>query len=111
MSTDTIPFVKWGDYKSSDSNNPDTLKIKVCDLDTFETEYSENIQVLLETTNGLESRILPLKSHTSLNASLLKMWNKSIQEKKIKKDSTIKLNTWLGESKNGYPIRRFSMNL
>ncbi|MGY5148423.1 MAG: hypothetical protein ACW9W4_10535 [Candidatus Nitrosopumilus sp. bin_7KS] len=111
MSTDVIPFLKWGDYTSNDENTPDILDIKVTDLETFETEYSENVQVLLQTPNGLEYRILPLKSHTSMNSALLKLWMQGVQQKKIKIDSRIKLHTWLGLSKNGFPIRRFRLNL
>lgn len=111
MSTDVIPFLKWGDYTSRDENTPDTLEIKVTDLKTFETEYSENVQVLLKTVNGLEYRILPLKSHTSMNSALLKLWMHGVQQKKIKKDSRMELHTWIGLSKNGFPIRRFKMNL
>lgn len=111
MSLDVIPFLKWGDYTSRDENTPDVIDIKVCSLETFKTEYSENVQVLLKTPNGLEYRILPLKSHTSNNASLLKLWKQGVREKKIKKDSRIQIRTWMGESKNGFPIRRFQLNL
>jgi len=111
MSTDVIPFLKWGDYTSKDENTPDTLDIKVSDLETFDTEYSENVQVLLSTPNGLEYRILPLKSHTSNNASLLKLWMEGVRQKKIKKDVRFELYTWIGLSKNGFPIRRFRLNL
>jgi len=107
MSLDVIPFLKWGDCPSKDENTPDILDIKVCDLETFDTEYSENVQVLLHTPNGLEYRILPLKSHMSKNASLLKFWKQGVRERKIKKDSRIKIRTWIGESKNGFPIRRY----
>lgn len=106
MSTDIIPYIKWGDYTSHDEENPDVLEIKVSNLDTFDTEYSVNVQVLLKTANGLEYRILPLKSHASRNASLLTLWSKGIREKKIKKDTRFKIHTWIGESKNGFPIRR-----
>ncbi|MEX0861599.1 hypothetical protein [Nitrosopumilus sp.] len=111
MSTEPIPYIKWGDYTSHDENNPDVLEIKVSDLVTFDTEYSVNVQVLLKTVNGLEYRILPLKSNTSLNASLFNQWSKGVREKKIKKDTRFKLFTWIGESKNGFPIRRFRTNL
>lgn len=109
MSAEAIPFLKWGDYTSKDKDNPDILEIKVSDLDKFETEYSVNVQVLLKTANGLEYRILPLKSHTSKNASLLNLWMQGVREKKIKKDKRIKLHTWIGESKNGFPIRRYTL--
>ena len=111
MSTEIIPYIKWGDYTSKDETNPDILDIKVSDLDTFETEYSVNVQILLKVEDKLECRNLPLKSHTSKNASLLNMWKKEVREKRIKKDARIKLETWLGESKNGFPIRRFNLNL
>ncbi len=105
------PFLKWGNYKSNDENNPDILEIKVSDLDTFDTEYSVNVQVLLKTANGLECTVLSLKSHTSKNASLFNLWVQGIKEKKIKKDTKFKLLTWIGKSKNGFPIRRFKLNL
>lgn len=107
MSTEIIPYIKWGDYKSKDENNPDYLEIKVSDLETFDTEYSVNAQILFKTEDRLEYRILPLKSHASKNASLLKQWNECIRTKIIFVGKRIRLQTWIGESKNGFPIRRF----
>jgi len=107
MSIEVIPFLKWGDYTSRDENTPDVLELKVADLETFETEYSENVQVLLDVGEKLDYRILPLKSHTSKNASLLKQWNDGVKHKTILEGKRICIKTWLGESKNGFQIRRY----
>lgn len=105
--SELIMYIKWGAYKSQDKDNPDYLEIKVSDLGTFETEYSVNAQILLKVDDKLEYRIIPLKSHTSKNASLLKQWNEGIRTKKIREGIRIRLQTWLSESKNGFPIRRY----
>ncbi|MCA9827124.1 MAG: hypothetical protein KC444_01850 [Nitrosopumilus sp.] len=107
MSTETITYIKWGDYKSQDQEEPDYLEFKVSDLGTFETEYSVNVQMLQKIDDKLEYRILPLKSHTSRNASLLKQWNDGVRTKKIREGKRIRLQTWIGKSKNGFPIRRY----
>lgn len=107
MSTEIIPYIKWGDYTSKDQNNPDILEIKVSDLDTFDSELSVNVQILLDVGEKLDYRILPLKSHTSRNASLLKQWNDGVKHKTILEGKRICIKTWIGESKNGFPIRRY----
>jgi len=105
--SEIIVYIKWGDYKSNDSDNPDYLEFKVSDLETFETEYSVNVQILLKIDDKLEYRNLPLKSHTSKNASLLKQWNEGVRTKKIKEGNRIRMQTWIGKSRNGFSIRRF----
>jgi len=105
MSTEEIPYIKWGDYKSQEEENPDILEFKVSDLDKFDSEYSVNVQILLKVENKFEYRNLPLKSHNSRNASLLKQWNEGVKTKKIKKGKKIQLETWLDKSKYNFGIR------
>jgi len=40
---------------------------------------------------------------------LLQKWNDGIKKKKIKVGKKFKLLTWLGTSKNNFPIRRFEL--
>jgi hypothetical protein len=103
------PFIKWGTYKSTDQNNPDVLELKVRDTETFETAYSINAEVSQKTDEGWQDVILPLKSHDSKNASLLDQWMRGTKDRKLKKEKVFKLKTWLGQSKFGRPIRRFSL--
>ena len=39
-------FIKWGQYKSKDQNDPNVLELKVSELEPFETAYSINVEVL-----------------------------------------------------------------
>lgn len=103
------PFIKWGAYRSIDQNNPDVLELKVGDTEPFETSYSINAEVSQKVDGKWEECILPLKYHESRNASLLDQWIKSTKAGKLKVGKTFRLKTWLGQSKFGRPIRRFSL--
>lgn len=97
------PFVKWGDYHSKEQINPDILEIEPQEIETFETEYSINARVKV---NG-EEKVLPLQSFESNNKQLYLLWMRN--KDKIKQKRKFKLKTWLGLSKNKFPIRRFEM--
>ena len=99
------PFLKWGEYKSEDKDNPDKIEITVTDTDTFETEYGININALID---GKEMAI-SLHSFNSANTSLLKLWNNNIKNGKIRKGVKFTLLTYLGLSKNARKIRRWRM--
>jgi len=107
MSTSQIPFIRWGDYHSKDENNPDVLEIQVLDTETFDTDYSINANVKHKENDQWNDKVLPLKSHDSNNAALLKQWLDRIRAKKIRKGSTIKILTWIGISKNNHVIRKW----
>lgn len=105
MSETYSSFLKWGDYHSKDENNPDVLEIEPQEMETFETEYSINARVKV---NG-EEKIIPLQSFTSNNKQLHILWSKYSQMGKIKIGKKFKLKTWLGLSKNKFPIRRYEV--
>ena len=99
------PFVHWGDYKSEDEKNPDVLKVEPQEIDTFETEFSINVNVKVD---GVEMA-MPLHSFESPNKQLLQKWNDGVTNKKIKVGKSFKLHTWLGTSRNNRSIRRFEL--
>ena len=99
------PFVHWGDYKSEDEKNPDVLVVEPQEIDTFETEYSINVNVKVD---GVEMA-MPLHSFESNNKQLLQKWNDGVTNKKIKVGKPFKLHTWLGTSRNNRSIRRFEL--
>ena len=104
MSNDSFPpFLKWGNYKSEDQNNPDKLFIQVTEIDTFETEYGVNVNAIVD---GVEMAI-PLHNFNSANTALLKLWNNNVKKKLIKKNVKIVLYTYIGQSKNGRRIRKW----
>ncbi len=107
MTSESIypPFLKWGDYKSKDEKNPDVLNVKVVETETFETQYSINVRAEMDGTE----MILPLHSFESKNNQLLQLWTKAVKENKIKVGKKFKIKTWLGTSKNKFPIRRFEL--
>ena len=110
MSETTFPpFLKWGEFKSDDPQNPDVIEIKVLETETFETEYSINVLALRKEKKKWVEFNLPLKSHESSNVSLLNQWTKLVKSDKIKKGTILRLKTWKGTSKNGRPIRRFEL--
>jgi hypothetical protein len=100
-----VPFLKWGDYKSKDEENPDVLEVEVLESETFETEYSINLRVKVD---GIE-KIMPLHSLGSKNKQLLQKWNDAIRNNKAKIGKKFKVKTWLGISKNKNPIRRYEL--
>ena len=106
MSETTFPpFLKWGSYKSEDSENKDKLSIQVTETETFETEYGVNVNA---TVNGTEMAI-PLHNFNSANTALLKLWNNNVKKGNIKKGVTFTLYTYLGKSKNERKIRKWRM--
>lgn len=109
MSDEKIPYIKWGDYHSKDKDNPDRIIIEVVDPTPFDSEYSINVKVRMTENGSTEEKYLPLKSHESVNASLLKMWTENVKEGRIKKGTKLVVKTWLGLSKNNRPIRRYEL--
>jgi len=105
--TTFTPFIKWGDYKSNDKDKPDILELQVAETETFETAYSVNVRVYHKNNGEWIEKVLPLKSHESNNASLLKEWEKNEAKGIMQKNKHFKIETYLDVSKNGRPIRRF----
>ena len=111
MSTEQIPYIRWGDYKSQDQNKPDRLDIEVTSLEQFESELTTNVHVRQKIHDEWQERILPLKSHESTNSSLIKQWNELIKKKKIIVGSKIIIFTCLGISKHDKKIRKFQVEV
>jgi len=111
LSTDDIPYVKWGEYRSRSPDKPDVLEFKVVKTETFESDLTTNAYVQQKIHDSWEQRILPLKSHESDNSSLLKSWNELVKKKKIVIGKEFKIGTYLGLSKNNRPIRRFELEI
>jgi len=118
--SDLFPsFLKWSDYKSKDEKKPDTLTIHVTELETWESEYSININAELMQIPEKQKPIrdaefiemsISLKSHESKNSALLDLWNKAVSMKRIAIGDTIAVQTWLGKSKKSdYEIRRWRL--
>lgn len=103
------PFLKWGEYTSDIKKKPDNIKIKVLDLETFETQYSINVRTLVKQNGKWNEINIPLKSHESKNGTLLNLWNRLVKQGKIEKDMELGIKTYLDISKNGRKIRRFSL--
>ena len=99
------PFLKWGDYKTKDENNPDVLNIEVLDTETFETEYNICVRAMV---NEIEMNI-PLQNFGSKNMQLLQKWNENVISGKIVQGKKFKIKTWIGTSKNKFPIRRYEL--
>jgi len=99
------PFLKWGEYKSKDSKNPDILHVEVLDTETFETEYGICIRAIVDE---LEVNI-SLHNFGSKNQQLLDIWQQNVTSGKIVQGKKFKIKTWLGTSKNKHPIRRFEL--
>lgn len=105
MSDSFPPFLKWGNYKSDDPENPDRILIQSIELETFDTEYSTNINAIVD---GIKTTI-PLRNNDSVNRNLLTLWMKNIKKKKIRKGTKFVLCTYLGKSKNDRKIRKWKM--
>lgn len=110
MSTTLTPFIKWGQFKSSNKDQPDLLELQVADPEIFETAYSVNVRVHHKDNGQWVEKILPLKSHESKNAILLQEWDKNARKGNTKQNAYFKLRTWLDTTKNGRPIRRFKLD-
>ncbi len=103
------PFLKWGQYKSKDEKNPDVLNFEALETDTFETEYSINVKVLKESDGEWNETNIPLHSFESKNKQLYTLWHSAVTSNKITAGKKFSIKTWLGISKNKFPIRRFEL--
>ena len=103
------PFLKWGQYKSKDEKNPDVLNFEALETDTFETEYSINVKALIESDGQWNEIIIPLHSLESRNKQLYTLWHDAVTSNKITAGKKFSIKTWLGISKNKFPIRRFEL--
>jgi len=99
------PFLKWGGYTSKDEKNPNKLEVEPQEIDTFETEFSMNVNVKVDDVE----MAMPLHSFESNNRQLLQKWNDGVASKKIKVGKPFRLQTWLGISRNNRSIRRFEL--
>ncbi len=107
--TEWPPFLKWGQYKSTDENSPDILTMRVKDTEPFPTKYSTNVNAKLQYGQEWTDVIIPLKSHESNNASLLTQWQMYVKKGLLKEGKELVIKTWLGTSmRTGKPIRRFA---
>ena len=97
MSSDTslTPFLKWGDYKSSDEKNPDVIQMLIVESEPFDTTYSTNIKA---DVAGIGKQIIPLHNFESANKGLLNEFSKMWKSRKIKDGSKIIVKVWLGIS-------------
>jgi len=103
------PFFPWKKCQSKDKDNPDKIKIRIKELETFETEYSICVNVEVWIDDEWKEMAISLKSHESANRSFLDQWTKFVKEGKIKVGDKLVLSTFLDISKNGRKIRRFSL--
>ena len=101
-----VPFLLWGKYKSKDENNPDVLHLNVIDSEPTDTQYSTNIESVVD---DLGIHHIPLHNFASPNKALLVEWTKLWKARKIKDGSSVMLHTWMGVSKRNKekPIRRW----
>jgi hypothetical protein len=100
MSSDTslTPFLKWGDYKSSDEKNPDVIEMLIVESEPFETTYSTNIKAEIKSKENNGLFIIPLHNFESANKGLLNEFSKMWKSRKIKDGSKIIVKVWLGIS-------------
>ena len=111
MTSDLFPsFFKWSDCKSKDEKKPDTIELKVTELETWESEYSINLNADVKQHDKFIEMSISLKSHESKNSALLDLWNKAVKLNRIKLGDTIAIQTWLGKStKSDYAMRRWRL--
>ena len=103
-------FFKWSDCKSKSEKKPDTINIKVTELETWESEYSINLNADVKQHDKFIEMSISLKSHESKNSALLDLWNKAVKMKRIQLGDTIAIQTWLGKStKSDYAMRRWRL--
>ena len=103
------PFLKWGQYKSKDEKNPDVLNFEALETDTFETEYNICVKALMQSDGEWNEINIPLHSFESKNKKLYTLWHDAVQSNKISAGKKFSIRTWLGISKNKFPIRRFEL--
>jgi len=87
--------------------NPDVLNFKAQETDTFETEYNVCVKALMQSDGEWNETNIPLHSFESKNKQLYTLWHDAVQSNKITAGKQFSIKTWLGISKNKFPIRRF----
>lgn len=101
------PFLKWGHSKNKEK--PDTVRIRVTELETFETQFTININAEIYQDKKWNEITIPLKSHESKNSSLLDQWTRGVNEGKIKAGDELIIKSYRDKSRNGREILRFSL--
>lgn len=105
-----IPWIGWSGYTSTDTNNPDKLQIKIVETETFETEYSTAVKVMVKRETRWLFYFLPLKSNNSSNDKLLRLWAKNVKNGRLKPGVIFTLATYKRPSKRSkWMIREFDM--
>ena len=68
--SDLFPtFFKWSDCKSKNEKKPDTIELKVTELETWESEYSININADVKQKTDFIEMSISLKSARSMEQS------------------------------------------
>ena len=108
LTSERLPYLKFGVYKSTDKLHPDVLNITVMDKETFESAYSTNTRIKLDDKDCY----LPLQNKNSDSKTLLELWKKEVvNNPAIKIGSKVILYTFLGKSTRNkqFDIRRFAI--
>ncbi len=94
MSDTLLPqFLKWGNYKSKDSENPDIIQVEIIDPEPFETQFDLNVLAKMDMVDTN----IPLKAKSS-NKILYRQYNKLLHDGKIKSGTVLEIKTWLRKS-------------
>ena len=111
MSRSFPPFIKWGDYKSQDENNPDVLIMQVVDPEVRENLYGYYIEVVHNDNGAWKEKNLPLRYHDHWNRKLIKDYLEKYNLGLIGKNTHIILKTWLRKSKRSiHQVREFVLD-
>ena len=105
-----IPWIKWSAYTSRDKNNPDKLQIKVVSTEPFETNYGTSVGLLLLFDGQYKPRNMTIKSDSSNNIKLQKLWDTNVKRDRIREGVSFSLMTYKRKStKSDYEVRDFWM--
>lgn len=112
MSRSFPPFIKWGDYKSQDANNPDVLFLQVADPEIHENLYSSYVPVVHNDNGEWKEKNLPLHQHDHWNRNLLKDYLEKYNMGLIRQNTHIVIKTCLRKSKRSlYMVRDFVLEV
>ena len=109
-SEDTLypTFLKWGNCKSRNKENPDVITAKVIDPEPFRTQYDWNI---LAKVNLIDTNI-PLRA-ASASKKLYRQYMSLLKQNKIHSGTNLTIKTWLDKSSKNpeWDLRGFEVSI
>jgi len=91
--SDYPKYLKWGDYKSQDKDNPDVIHVEVTDPEPYRTTYDWHFNGYV----GIEEKHIPLRG-TTITQQPYGQYLQLLHEGNVTVGTKLVIKTWLRQS-------------